>query len=691
MTNRGTGVGPGRWRAEPGTSLGVLFVLVWVAWAFSDGGFFPTAWGPGGEFLLLLVAVALVATRSVPAGGDRTRVVALASGAAFVAWNFLSIVWAGSPGDAWAGADKTALYLLPLGVFATLGFTLPTLRSLLAVYVVGIAIAGATVIVRAAASNHPIELFVAGRLDSPVGYVDGDVALWMSAFWPAVYLGSTRALPPLLRPLFLGCGGFLLELALLGQSRAWLFLLPIFCALYLLLARQRLRAVGGLAAIAVATLAALQPLLDVFRRYEAGRSLAPAVHHAVWAIALSSIALAAAGAAWTALDSRVSLRRRTHRAVALAAALACIAALGAGSAVAYERVHHPEAWVASRWDEFTSGSEGPAGSSRFTGSLGANLYQEWTVAWREWELHPWAGIGTDNFAAAFLLQRTDSEHEPLYPHSFELRVASQLGIVGFALIAVTLACLVRLALCRRRRSADVDGGAAGAAVMVFAYWLVHGSVDWFWEIPALAAPAIGFLALAGARDPGRAPSGSDGPGPRSRAGIAWRAAGAAVAVAATGAVAFPWLSYAYADAGVAVWRSDRALAYSRLERAAALDPLSTEPLLLEGSIALSVGDGATARRAFLAVLRREPESWYAHFQLGLLAGSESHFGEAAAELREARRLDPLDPVVADALDRVDGRRRLDPNALNRYYLQEVNRRLGQTVVAIPPGSGKKEP
>ena len=27
-------------------------------------------------------------------------------------------------------------------------------------------------------------------------------------------------------------------------------------------------------------------------------------------------------------------------------------------------------------------------------------------------------------------------------------------------------------------------------------WLIHGSIDWFWEIPALSGPALGFLAVA---------------------------------------------------------------------------------------------------------------------------------------------------------------------------------------------------
>ena len=75
---------------------------------------------------------------------------------------------------------------------------------------------------------------------------------------------------------------------------------------------------------------------------------------------------------------------------------------------------------------------------------------------------------------------------------------SQLGVVGTALFAAFIAAAVWLALSRRRRLDAISGGAIGAAIMVFAYWVLYGSQDWFWEIPALAGPALGLLGLAGA-------------------------------------------------------------------------------------------------------------------------------------------------------------------------------------------------
>jgi len=666
-------------RAAP-TVFAALVIGVWVAWSLFQGGFFATSWGPGGAFLLLVV---LAAELAVPANGDGSalRLVAFWTAASFVALNFLSILWADVPGDAWTGADKTLLYLVAAVFLGRRAWSARTLQLLLALYAAGVTVVGLVVLVRAATAADPSAYFVAGRLEEPVGYVNGAVALWMTAFWPALYLGTTRALPGRLRPLFLAAAGLLLELALLGQSRAWVFLVPIVVALYVLLATQRLRAIGGLALIALASLLSLHSLLGVFRSYDDGTALAPAVHDAAWGIAVSCTALLVAGSVWVAFDHRLGLPRRVHRALAVAVAVAFVAAAGAGVWYANDRIQSPHDWATARWDDFTRGYDGPPGSSRFTGSLGTNRYPEWIVAWDEFRAHPWLGLGTDNYAQAFLKRRTDAQHEVLYPHSVELRALSELGLVGTALAVAGLAAAVALALRRRRRATPVAGGAVAAALTIFVYWLVHGSVDWFWEMPALAAPAFGFLALAGSPTTVR-PRGE----PRRAGRVVWGAAGTAAAVLALVAVVLPWFSTAYEDAGAAIWRQDRALAYGRLDRAAALNPLAADPLLVKGSIALRVRDGRIARRAFDDAIRREPENWYAYLQRGLLFGSQGRFDAAARDLRHARRLNPLDPVIAEAQDEIRAGRRPKPNVLNRYYLEEVNRRFGQTVVPLTKSS-----
>ena len=49
-----------------------------------------------------------------------------------------------------------------------------------------------------------------------------------------------------------------------------------------------------------------------------------------------------------------------------------------------------------------------------------------------------------------------------------------------------------------RRRQGLEAFVAGAALLPLVVWVIHGSIDWFWEIPALSGPALGFLGVAGA-------------------------------------------------------------------------------------------------------------------------------------------------------------------------------------------------
>ena len=55
-----------------------------------------------------------------------------------------------------------------------------------------------------------------------------------------------------------------------------------------------------------------------------------------------------------------------------------------------------------------------------------------------------------------------------------------------------------------------SASAAAAATAIFVYWLLHASVDWFWEFPGLTAPALACLGLAAALAP-RASAAADSP------------------------------------------------------------------------------------------------------------------------------------------------------------------------------------
>jgi len=140
-----------------------------------------------------------------------------------------------------------------------------------------------------------------------------------------------------------------------------------------------------------------------------------------------------------------------------------------------------------------------------------------------------------------------------------------------------------------------------------------------------------------------------------------------------------WLAASLERAAIRTWVASPESAYSRLDLASRLDPLSAKPLVLKGSIALRRHDWAVASAALSEATEREPDNWYAHLQLGVLAGATGDFAAADRQLGEARRLNPLEPIAA-LTQRLAARRvRLDPDSIDRMYLREVGRLFDQPV------------
>ena len=84
----------------------------------------------------------------------------------------------------------------------------------------------------------------------------------------------------------------------------------------------------------------------------------------------------------------------------------------------------------------------------------------------------------------------------------------------------------------------------GTALLPLGVWLIHGSIDWFWEFPALSGPALGFLAMAGRLGPAIDPSLARAPArPRARAwSVLSGFGGAVVLVCAVVVLGVPYLA-----------------------------------------------------------------------------------------------------------------------------------------------------
>jgi tetratricopeptide (TPR) repeat protein len=202
-------------------------------------------------------------------------------------------------------------------------------------------------------------------------------------------------------------------------------------------------------------------------------------------------------------------------------------------------------------------------------------------------------------------------------------------------------------------------------------------VDWFWEFPALGAPAFALLGLAAGLLPRPAAPPAASPR-RPERSVAWRrmapaALVAMLALAAAVSLGGPWLSVVEQNSGVATWTTHPAAAFDDLDSAASLNPLSATPKLLGGSIALRLGRRAQAERLFRAALARDPRDAYAHLELGALLAERGRRAEAIAALTRATTLDPRDDLAAATLRRVRRGRRVDIESVNRTMARRAER------------------
>ena len=185
--------------------------------------------------------------------------------------------------------------------------------------------------------------------------------------------------------------------------------------------------------------------------------------------------------------------RRVVRGVGVVVAVVVIALGVAGTLVATHG--DPVSFVKRQWHGFVHIQYAPSAGSHFF-KVGSGRYDFWRVSVDALKAHPLGGLGQDNFADYYITRRRTGE-EPRWTHSLEFRLLAHTGIVGFVLFAVFLvAALIAAAKAVRRRRSPLLAVAAAGGLIPLIPWLVHGSVDWFWEVPALSGPAFAFLGMA---------------------------------------------------------------------------------------------------------------------------------------------------------------------------------------------------
>jgi O-antigen ligase len=663
-------------RQVPATVPAFVAIALFVIGATDQAGFPMTHWAPAAITILALLAISMAALGVRFASISLPLKIALGCLAAYTALSFLSIIWADVPGVAWEGANRTLLYLLVFALFAgwrQRGASAALLLSVWTLSIIGLALFVLLHIGGLSASGLPADL-PEGRLTFPSGYANANAALWLMAFWPALLLARSARLPSALRGVLAGGAVLLALVALMSQSRGSLYAMPVMLVLVFALLPDRVRTfLLGLPVAAGIALAA-RPVLHVGDDLTARGTVDPStLHSARSAVLLAAIVVGLLVAIAAVLERRSRLgepvRRRLHRAAAAAALVALIAAIAGGLVAA----GNPVTRLEHAWHSFKGGYSGDEShGSRLTSGLGSNRYDFYRVALDEFVAHPLLGIGADNFQQQYLAHGR-SEETPHYPHSVELRTLTQTGVIGALLALVGLAAALlgaARAIYARGRAADPLGASvAAAALAAFGYWIVHGSFDWFWEFAGLGAPAFALLGLACSLGPAREQP--EPATPRARRTLAPRlalAVAVVVGLAAAVSLGAPWLGQLELQDAAKIWPQAPRKAYSRLQRAADLNPLSDEPYLLAGTIALRFGDLSRADHDFALALKRTPGDAYATLERGAIASSRGERRVALALLARTVSLTPREPLAREALAVVRDGRKIDLAELNRAIL-----------------------
>ena len=562
-------------------ALGLLIIALG-----SNGAFAVHSWAP-----LCVVALALLAFSPL----RRVRgpaLVALVAAWAFAGWTALSLLWTESPGAAVEGAARAVLYAALFTVPVT---TLPDRRSARRFAVlVAAALAGLVVVTFVLVAIRGDELFLAGRLDSPIGYRNGTAALFVLAFWPLLCAAAARQVAVGWRAGAMATGMVALSLAFLTQSRGALIGFLAGAAVVMLVGPDRLRRAWLIVAAASLLAVFSDPLLAPYDAFVDGIDPGSAVAEATRATAALAI-IAAVGMLFVAVCDRGlrgsdAARRRLRTGGAVALAAGTLVAIVAALAV----IGNPVDYANDRIDEFRSLESPAPGETRF-GTTGGQRYDLWRIAVNQFADNPVAGAGEGSYPFAYYRDRR-TDRNLNHPHSLPLRVASELGIVGFAvLLAWILAAGVAVA---RASVSTPERRWLAATAGIGATFFAQTAVDWLWLIPGVAgvaAVATGLaVALAQPDGTGEAPG-------RRRGAVAARIGWGLAAVA----VACFYLSdYEVREARAAGARGAPEQ-LEAAERAQSLNPFALAPRLLQAGALEDLGRRDEARQTLDDALELE--------------------------------------------------------------------------------------
>jgi O-antigen ligase len=636
--------------------------------AFNAGGYFPNTQGLV-TIVLLLALAGWIGFADEPFAG-LGPLFALAAGAlaAYAVWTLLSGAWSDSTARALLEFNRALLYLAALVLFGLAIRQRWQLQWLVWGLAAGIVVVCAVAVTTRVLPNvWPVSPNLANeRLSYPITYWN---ALGLLASVGVIFClqMATRARgPALTRIIGAAAIPLLATTVYFTFSRGAILAGGIGIVAYLVLARPR-GALSGLAASVPATAVAVVVAYHADLLATDRPTTAAAVsqgHRVAWVLAACVAGAGVARLALLKVDSRLA---RPRRLVAPRTALAAAAGTLAVAVAVALALGAPD-WASRQYDRFTSDApvtEGaPANGAtdlrqRLTSASSNGRLDYWGIAIDEFERSTLEGQGGGTFQIAWERQRnipgTVVDAHGLYPETL-----GELGLVGLILLATALlTILVGIA-------ARIRGGSRTLYAALFAAglaWALAAAVDWHWEMPVVTL----WLFAAG------------GAAIAARAGRPSRFAAPAIPVRL--AVAVPLVLLAVLPFQILssqAWLDRADDAFARGDCAAASDDARSsisalgsrpEPYELLGYCAIRDGRPRRAIDDMQEAIDRDPENW--NFRYGLALARAAAGLDPRPEVRQARDMNPLEPLVQDA----EKRFATDRPRLWERRAREVARRL----------------
>jgi O-antigen ligase len=579
-------------------------VAIWLA-TRRHGAYEISTWGPLGLFLLAGAVVLSIAGRHVSrrAAGPAVALIGLG------AWAAVSTGWGGVPDAGWTMLDQLLIAAAALAVGAMLSTTSRQARVVQSAVLLGLVAQGIELLARLGLSANPQAYFHGRVLYGLAGYQNAQAAILAIGIPPA--LGLTTTDRRLLRAAGAAAAVVLTAGVLLTESRGGLLALVVGVLIQIVWMRN-----ARVTATALLTLAAAGVLIVPLRHVDAAL-FAGHVAHTIRVYVI--LAFASAAIAGTLAQISVPLPGRRLLA---ATALTAICILGiVGSVTLGPR-------VGSAWSQLTSDAppNTAPGSTRLV-SLSLNGRREaWRVAAGAVAAHPLLGEGPASFALRWTEKRRLENLYILQPHSLELELLSELGIVG-------IGCFLAFVILAYRGVTHATRSVGGVAGGVISIVLLQASYDWTWSFPGLVVPALLMVGAA------------CGGGARVRGVTGATLVGAVIVVSAV-AIAAPTLAARAVDAARSLQATNPQAAWSRAATATRLDPWDEEARATQASIAESVGEFALAARKYQEAAAFAQQPWADYYREALAwqqAGSTSLRLRAC---RAARAQNPLEPLLA---------------------------------------------